>query len=634
MPVFYCVKTQASESSNYLEQLIEKARTKEIWQERSWHVLLHYVPGLFSTKYTSLVDDPKFFFSDQGKTSPQKELEATLRAFYSPQQNDDEALVCLFPARYEWLVQRLEIDTRKFPKYRCSLLHTWLKNMDADQVSMIFPVSFLNSPPSMFGHTFLRFDKFQRQQPDLLAWTVNYAAHTDKRIGLEFAYKGLTGGYQGKFSIARYFTRVKEYGDIESRDIWEYRLNYTKAEIHALLLHLWELLPVHFDYYFLDENCSYQLLALLEAARPNVDLISRFYWEAIPADTVRAVTEVPGLLDSIKYRPSNRTVIDYRIEAMNAEQQRLAKQLALGEIKIAEIQDKINNPDKQAQVLELAHDYAAYLLAIAQRKRQGVRLLPEKKQSNPENLYQLLKARNTLASHSQQPDIPKPETTPDQAHLSRRLGFRYGYEEPLHFLQLDYRHAYHALNDPQGGFISGAVLEFFNTALRYYPEKNRVQLEEFTALNILSAPTRNRFIKPFSWQARIGAKRYRFDENSRPLLGDFDFALGLSYRLPMNSRLSIFAESSFLIGEEFNQNFAIGGGGKMQYYLPVTEKYLIMLDTGILQYFQGITQTRYQLNLTQRYTVSRNNALVLSIGQKQELGDSFFSTLLSWQYYF
>ncbi len=623
----------ANESSNYLEDLLAQAETQQIWNDRTWQVLLHYSYNPLTGNFNSQVDDAEFFLSDQGKTSPQAELVATLSQFHHPEQDTDAALICRFPARFKWLVKRLNIQTQQFPQYGCSLLHTWLNNLNADRVSIIFPVAFLNSPPSMFGHTFLRFDKDHRQQPDLLAWTVNFAARTDNGLGLEFAYKGLTGGYPGKFSIARYFTRVKEYGDIESRDIWEYTFNYTADEINSLLLHLWELLPVHFDYYFIDENCSYQLLALLDAARPALNLTEKFYWEAIPADTVRAVTEVPGLLHSVKYRPSNRTVIDFRIQSMSFEQQELAKQLALGEVEIDTVIKRISDPDQAARIVELAHDYAAYLLAIGQRKRPGTRLTPQQN-ADPEIVYELLKARNALTTTTQPPKIPRPVTSPDKSHLSRRLGVRYGYEDPLNFLQLDFRYAYHSLNDPQGGFIDGAELEFFNTAMRYYPEQNRVQLESFTALNILSAPIRNRFIKPFSWQVSLGASRYRFDAGNRPLMGDINFSLGVSYRLPLNSRFSIFAKSDLLINDEFNQSLAIGGGGKLQYYLPLTEAYLITLDADIMQYFQGITHTRYEYSLTQRYTLSQNNALVFTVGQKQELGDSFFNTQLAWQYYF
>jgi hypothetical protein len=42
--------------------------------------------------------------------------------------------------------------------------------------------------------------------------------------------KVLTGQYPGEYSIMPYYRKVKEYGDFESRDLWEYELNLTPEE--------------------------------------------------------------------------------------------------------------------------------------------------------------------------------------------------------------------------------------------------------------------------------------------------------------------------------------------------------------------------------------------------------------------
>src|SRR5690606_9684896 len=101
------------------------------------------------------------------------------------------------------------------------------------------------------------------------------AAETDETNGVVFAAKGLFGGYPGLFSITPYYEKVKEYNDLENRDIWEYELAFTPAETRRLLEHAWELGQVNFDYYFLSENCSYQLVALMDVARPGRHLADR-----------------------------------------------------------------------------------------------------------------------------------------------------------------------------------------------------------------------------------------------------------------------------------------------------------------------------------------------------------------------
>jgi hypothetical protein len=93
-----------------------------------------------------------------------------------------------------------------------------------------------------------------------------------------------------------YYEKVKQYAWIEHRDVWSYPLALSDAETERLVDHLWEMDGVHFDYYFLTKNCSYQLLSLLEVARPALRLTEKYSWYAIPADTIRTLADVPGLM--------------------------------------------------------------------------------------------------------------------------------------------------------------------------------------------------------------------------------------------------------------------------------------------------------------------------------------------------
>src|SRR5439155_965886 len=100
----------------------------------------------------------------------------------------------------------------------------------------------------------------------------------------------------GYFSTIPYYLKVQEYRDIENRDIWEYRLNFSDGQIRRMLMHAWELGNASFDYYFFKENCSYHLLSLLEVADPSLSLTDRFLFWTVPADTVRLITQQPVLV--------------------------------------------------------------------------------------------------------------------------------------------------------------------------------------------------------------------------------------------------------------------------------------------------------------------------------------------------
>ena len=63
---------------------------------------------------------------------------------------------------------------------------------------------------------------------------------------------------------------------MEYRDVWEYPLTFTPEEVQQFARHVWETKDTYFDYYFFDENCSYRLLALLDAASERSDLADDF----------------------------------------------------------------------------------------------------------------------------------------------------------------------------------------------------------------------------------------------------------------------------------------------------------------------------------------------------------------------
>lgn len=601
---------------------------------------MHYSSTLTGTRTVSLVDDPTFFLSDQGKTSPHAELEATLSHLFSPSADNNEATACRFPARLAWLTKALTIEKGTLPNYSCSHLNNWLYNLGADRITLIFPVSVLNSPASMFGHTFLRLDRTAAKKPDLLAWTVNYAARTDEMRGLSFALNGLFGGYPGKFSLAPYHKRVKAYSDIENRDMWEYELSYSSAEVHFMLLHLWELLPVYFDYYFIDENCSYQLLALLEAARPSLRLTENFHLDATPAETVRVVTTTPGLLTKATYRPSLREIIVTRANTLTPADQELAKALALGDAQPNDTVFAGRTDTSRAEVLELAAEYNAYLEAISKKQQDVFDDIPSDDTNSAPHIasenrqLRLLAARSEIDVDSQQPVIATPRYRPDQGHRGHRIGLRYGNDDSDQYLQFDFRWAYHDLYDPSSGFLKGAQLEFFQPAFRHYTGDNVFKLESLNFANIISAPARSYFIKPFSWEASAALKRYRFDDDDRPLTGDVKAGAGVSYQLSDHAAASIFANTQLTVSNEFDHDIALALGGRAELIYTISDDLHAGLHTRVMQYFEGITQTSYEYGGTLRFSLRTNSALLVKFSENREFGGSFFTSQLSWQLYF
>jgi hypothetical protein len=615
--------------NTYLKELVEQARRDNLAQRPEWLNLLHYKPYVYWMGMRSLADDPAFFNAPDGKTDAAAELEATLAVFFSTAEETDKVQnpQCRFIARYHWLKEELHFDPARLPEQPCRRFYQWRASLDPNEITLVFPAAYLNNPASMYGHTLLRIDaKDQDERTRLLAYSISYAAGTDETSGLIFAVRGLFGGYPGVFAITPYYLKVREYSDIENRDVWEYQLTLTPSEIDRLLMHTWELGPTHFDYYFFDENCAYHLLSLLEVARPGLELTDRFRWWAIPSDTVRAVTDQPGLIKRVVYRPATATIIRQRLTQMDVRQSGLARGLA--ERKMSAADDRLHELplQEQARILELAYDYATY------RSASG------RDTTTPAQTHELLLARSRLEVPPQRPEVPVPAVRPDQGHKTSRLALGAGSRGGRRFEEIDLRPTYHDLMDDDGGYTRGAQIEFFNMRWRHYRGDDSLRLEELTPLNIVSLSPRDDFFTPVSWKINIGWTRKHFADNDEPLIFRASGGPGLAFNMPgTHEGKSVYygyLEAALDAGKRFDRDYAVGAGPVAGWLTDISDRWRINLYARSLRYGLGEAHNARELTLEQRYSLNRQSALRLGLHRKQEFQDYWNSADISLQFYF
>lgn len=488
--------------------------------KEQWRHLLHYHHvGIFDS-YQSQADDPTFFLSEHGATDPLAELQATIAAF----QNDhaglgDAAVQCQYPARFAWI--RQQIPTLDLPEVACPQFKQWFDRINGGGLTLIFPAAYMNSPSSMYGHTLIRINR-KGGGSALLDYGVNYAANADPDDNeLVFSYKGLFGGYPGVVTIMPYYEKVNEYSFLESRDVWEYELDVTQQEVDQFVRHTWEIRNTHFDYYFFTENCSYHLLALLDAATERFDFADEFYERVIPADTVRVVAN-SGLVRQTHFRPSTLTELNHQIESLTGDQLEQAKRLVLDEQAPAE-QIAHLPAQEQAQLLDTAYQYARYL---AVRKKEELPNLGARS-------IALLSARSKLEVESAFEPVPTPTIRDDQGHATRRLESRYGYDGANHYLQFGLRMAYHDLLDSAPGYLQGARLEMFNLQGRHTfddetGQSDRTRLQSVGLIDIASFSPRNALLTPLSWRVHTGWKR--FEPFADELIAHLNVGFGFTWR--------------------------------------------------------------------------------------------------------
>ena len=625
----------AAAGGDYLGELQRRAAALELANTPMWRTLLHYEntwagPGLEST-----VASDWFFRAEDGRTNPAAELSMTLAAFFAstPVKPRDEPAQCVYRARYRFLDRHLDFDRSRMPAVDCTAYEKWRRGLDPKQMSLVFPAAYLNSPASMFGHTLLRIDGASSGEgTELLSYAVNFAANTEEENGVVFAVKGLTGGYPGVYGVFPYYEKVREYAWIENRDVWSYPLALENAEIERLVAHLWEMRGVEFDYYFLTKNCSYQLLALLEAARPSLRLTERFDWYAIPADTIRVLGEVPGLLGPVEYRPSLATTLSRRAHVLSTRHRDLAIAVAAGDIPPESDVVSALPPREAARVLELAHDHLYYRYQTGAAPRAD----------SLSRARSILVARSGLDAKADFPPATPPETPPHAGHPTLRLAAGGVWEDDTFTLGLRLRPAYHDLLDPPGGYTDGAQINFLDLGLRLDPDGGDAKVEDLVLIDIFSLSPRNDLFRPVSWRVDTGIRR-------RPLGTVFDGGSGsLGYYLEGGPGLAwgeirslagyVFALGSADINRGFDADYATGAGASVGVLARPMPGWRLRAELGALDYVAGDDGRRRWAELVQQWRlpaiIANDLGLRLTLGWEEAAGESVPRAALAVHAYF
>ncbi len=498
---------QAAPDPTYLAELVARARALRLARDPGWLRLGHWRPRLLRGGWKSEADGAAFFRAPRGKTDPAAELEATLAGFLdaSPAQDELDDAQCRFPARFAFLAGKLGFDPARLPPRRCPRFEEFFGRIRPQGVTVVFSSYYLNNPASSFGHTLLRLDKAPEaiggKHFELLDYGVDYAATVDTGNALLYAAKGLLGFFKGEFKAYPYYYKVREYGDYESRDLWEYDLALTPAEVALLGAHVWELGGTWFDYWYLDENCSYHVLRALEGVAPRLDLlphVGRFV--VLPSDTIQALFRTPGLVRRVHYRPSIRTQFEARARSLSAEELRAVERLARDP---AAPLDPAAPAATRVTVLDAAVD----LLDL--RHARG--LIEGKDPAAARDRQALLERRAALGVPSAPLEIPTPELRrPERGHGSSRIGLGGGAaRDGGGTVLLDARLALHDLGDPADGYPPLAQIEFLPLRLRWTPRERRLDLDDVSLVRVLSLNPVNRFDTRPSWRMRLGATTVR-----------------------------------------------------------------------------------------------------------------------------
>lgn len=530
--------TAITVQSQPVEQLIARASEMQLAQKTAWLNLLHYKTSMTGS-LRSQADDARFFLAPEGSVDAQAELEADLRAFFQP--STDHHAQCRFPARLHWLNQQLGF-AESLPQPRCDEFDEWKKRFDNSRLTLLFPSMYLNNPASMFGHTFLRFD--QKDKKALLNQTLSYAAFHDETDNfLVYSWKGITGGYPGRFLMQPYYETLREYSDIEQRDIWEYTLNLDESETDQLVRHLWEVKGIRFEYFFLRENCSYRLLALLDVAREGVDLsLDSHPVYAVPVDVVRDIDRA-GMIAERHYRPARQSRLLQMMQQLGDENGQLAMEVASGSRTPSSLPGEMDVID-QARILRLASELTTV----------------QDSEASQQASFKILSALSETGLKNEQTEFDFVGAPPEQSHATARLQAGVGRYEDREFVELGIRPVFHDSLDPAEGFVKGASVNVMDARLRKYHDEDRVRLQSLDLFSLRS------LLPVHAWD-RSTSKKLSFELIRRHVTTDSSFPVmkaeaGLGYTVEAGRGLFFVlldGRLDYATELEDNHGFYIGG---------------------------------------------------------------------------
>ncbi|GHG59650.1 hypothetical protein GCM10010919_02380 [Alishewanella longhuensis] len=433
-----------------------------------WLALLHKP----SVKSNSEIIDPGFFLS--GSDDSRAELTATLAALLAPVAADEnEHAQCRFIARSHWLQQQLPQLSILLPKVQCDLFNRWSDHQQIESVSAIFASGYLGNPASFYGHILLKFNSSAEKRALLQQQNINFgAAVPDNQNPLIYIVKGLAGGYNAVFSYGDFYRNTQTYGENELRDLWEYKLALTPAEMQQLLFHAWELIGRDYIYYFLKENCAYRMAELLELVIQQ-RLISKRQPYAMPISVFHRLAEIKHhgrpLVAEIIQHPSRqkRLVAGYQ-QATDKMQQAVAAIIVNNYILDLEEFQSLNTSE-QSQVLEILFDYLEFLN------------ISDDSVQRTQQKNQLLRARLRLPP-GPQTRLAFNDAAPHLSTYPSLLQVSWIETEQKPALEVRFRATYYDLLTANRDKAMFSALSMFDLHLRQ--QNNSLQLYRFELLNI------------------------------------------------------------------------------------------------------------------------------------------------------
>jgi hypothetical protein len=244
---------------------------------------------------------------------------------------EDDAVPCQEPSKWRFLMGRLVEQglVPAPPEARCPAFEAWADEPSLEAVEVLLVAATGRAVESLFGHVMLRLQRSggARVAGPSFQTAVQLVALTGaEQPGLEYAVRGLTGGYQIAVLTTSFGDLRRELLEDEQRGIRRFRLNLTATERRRALERIWELERTGYArYFFFGHNCATALLDLVEAVLEGGRRVPRpgFLVPLTPSGALDALAGVTAgdrpLLEPVPGELESTQLAALRSEALRAE---------------------------------------------------------------------------------------------------------------------------------------------------------------------------------------------------------------------------------------------------------------------------------------------------------------------------
>lgn len=295
---------------------------------------------------------------------------------------------------------------------------------------------------------------------------------------------------------------------------------------------------------------------------------------ALPIDTIREAKK-SGIIETVEFRPSKTSKIRHKISLLTKSSRKIALEIIEGKREPSSVLDLDLSREEKIIIIDLVAEYVGYRYA----KKKMIK-------KTYQNIYfSVLKVRSALGKMEEPYNPPKPPQ-PDKGRKSRRLDIGLGRNLDENFLEIGIRPAFSDLLDTDYGYHQGVQIKFFDTKLRYYVKDEKLVLDSFSCIDIISISPRNRFFKPLSWKVSAGAYREIISDKKESPVFRFNTGGGWAYYNDWLGLSYAIIEQEFQYCPDFAKNFSLGGGLSVGTVINVTfmpNRYTLSLVININQ---------------------------------------------------